>query len=99
MLHDAETGERFIPLQALPGAKAAFEIHNSPLSEYAALGFEFGYNIQAAERLVIWEAQYGDFINNAQAVMDEFIVSARDKWGAAALAGAAAAARLRRPGS
>ena len=64
-----------------PRRRASFEIHNSPLSEYAALGFEFGYNVQAPERLVIWEAQYGDFINNAQTVIDEFIVSARDKWG------------------
>jgi 2-oxoglutarate dehydrogenase E1 component len=68
-------------LQAIPGARAAFEVYNSPLSEYAALAFEFGYDIQARERLVIWEAQYGDFINNAQTVVDEFIVSARDKWG------------------
>ena len=81
VLHDAENGARFVPLQALPAAKASFEIHHSPLSEYAALGFEFGYNIQASSHLVIWEAQYGDFINNAQTVVDEFIASARDKWG------------------
>jgi 2-oxoglutarate dehydrogenase E1 component len=81
IFHNVETGERFIPLQALPQAQAAFEIHNSPLSEAAALGFEYGYNVQAPERLVIWEAQYGDFINNAQTMIDEFIVSARAKWG------------------
>lgn len=81
VLRDVNTGEVYTPLQSLPQAKAAFEIFNSPLSEYAALGFEFGYNIQSGSRLVIWEAQYGDFINNAQAVVDEFIVSARDKWG------------------
>ncbi|MBE0696412.1 MAG: 2-oxoglutarate dehydrogenase E1 component, partial [Anaerolineaceae bacterium] len=81
VLHDAQTGDTFIPFQNLPQSKAAFEIYNSPLSEYAALGFEFGYNVQAPHRLVVWEAQYGDFINNAQAVVDEFIVSARDKWG------------------
>jgi 2-oxoglutarate dehydrogenase E1 component len=81
VLHDVETGAAHVPLQALPQAKAAFDIYNSPLSEYAALGFEFGYNIQAPDQLVIWEAQYGDFINNAQTVIDEFIVSARDKWG------------------
>jgi 2-oxoglutarate dehydrogenase E1 component len=80
VLHDAHTGAIHIPLQSLPGAQAAFEVRNSPLSEYAALGFEFGYNLQAPERLVIWEAQYGDFINNAQTIVDEFIVSARDKW-------------------
>ncbi len=81
VLFDAETGASHIPLQALPQAKASFEVRNSPLSEYAALGFEFGYNVQAANHLVIWEAQYGDFIGNAQTVVDEFIVSARDKWG------------------
>ncbi len=81
VFYDVDSGARFIPLQALPQAKAAFEIHNSPLSEVAALGFEYGYNVQAPERLVIWEAQYGDFINNAQTVIDEFITSARAKWG------------------
>jgi 2-oxoglutarate dehydrogenase E1 component len=81
VLHDYLSGATYTPLQALPQARAAFQIHNSPLSEYAALGFEFGYNIQAAGTLVIWEAQYGDFINNAQTIIDEFIVSARDKWG------------------
>ena len=81
VLHDYQSGATCTPLQALPQARAAFQIHNSPLSEYAALGFEFGYNIQAADTLIIWEAQYGDFINNAQTIIDEFIVSARDKWG------------------
>jgi 2-oxoglutarate dehydrogenase E1 component len=79
-LFDAEHGEKFIPLQALPQATAAFEILNSPLSEVASLGFEYGYNVQEPDRLVIWEAQYGDFINNAQSIVDEFIVSAREKW-------------------
>jgi 2-oxoglutarate dehydrogenase E1 component len=59
---------------------AAFEVRNSPLSENAALGFEYGVNIQAPERLVIWEAQYGDFINVGQAIVDEFIVSGNAKW-------------------
>lgn len=81
VLHDGNYGERYIPLQVLPQASAAFEIHNSPLSEVASLGFEYGYNVQEPERLVIWEAQYGDFINNAQSIVDEFIVSAREKWG------------------
>jgi 2-oxoglutarate dehydrogenase E1 component len=81
VLYDAETGQPFIPLQALPQAQAAFEIHNSPLSEAAALGFEYGYNVQTPERLVIWEAQYGDFINGGQVIIDEFITSARAKWG------------------
>jgi 2-oxoglutarate dehydrogenase E1 component len=81
VLHDVRTGAEFTPLQAIPQAKAGFEIHNSPLSENAALGFEYGYSIQAPTRLVIWEAQYGDFINGAQVVVDEFLVSARAKWG------------------
>jgi 2-oxoglutarate dehydrogenase E1 component len=80
VFHDVETGSRYIPLQAIPQVKAAFEIHNSPLTESATIGFEYGYNIQAPERLVIWEAQYGDFINAAQAMVDEFIVSGRAKW-------------------
>src|SRR5690606_23756681 len=74
-------GEPYTPLHNLPQATAAFEIHNSPLSENAAIGFEYGYNIQKPERLVIWEAQYGDFVNGAQPVIDEFLVSGRAKWG------------------
>jgi 2-oxoglutarate dehydrogenase E1 component len=81
VLHDVNTGATHVPLQALPQAKAAFEIHNSPLSENGALGFEYGYSVQAPSRLVIWEAQYGDFINGAQVIIDEFIASARVKWG------------------
>jgi 2-oxoglutarate dehydrogenase E1 component len=81
VFHDVQTGRTFVPLQALPQARAAFEIHNSPLSEEAAVGFEYGYNVQEPERLVLWEAQYGDFINGAQVMIDEFIVSARAKWG------------------
>jgi 2-oxoglutarate dehydrogenase E1 component len=81
VFHDVKTGAKHTPLQSIPQARAAFEIHNSPLSENAALGFEYGYSIQASSRLVIWEAQYGDFINGAQVVVDEFLVSARAKWG------------------
>jgi 2-oxoglutarate dehydrogenase E1 component len=79
--HDAETGATHVPLQRLPQARAAFEICNSPLTENALIGFEFGYNIQEPTRLVIWEAQYGDFINGAQTMIDEFLVSGRGKWG------------------
>ncbi|MEZ4658900.1 MAG: 2-oxoglutarate dehydrogenase E1 component [Caldilineaceae bacterium] len=79
-LFDAESGAEYVPLHHLPQAKAAFEIHNSPLSEAAAIGFEYGYNIERPERLVIWEAQYGDFINTAQAVIDEFVTSGFAKW-------------------
>lgn len=81
VLFDAEDGHRHTPLQALPQARASFEIHNSPLSENAAVGFEYGYNIQAPGCLVIWEAQYGDFLNGAQTMVDEFVLSARAKWG------------------
>jgi 2-oxoglutarate dehydrogenase E1 component len=81
VFHDVKTGAHHVPLQQIPQAKAAFEIHNSPLTENALIGFEFGYNIQEPSRLVIWEAQYGDFINGAQAMIDEFLVSARGKWG------------------
>ncbi|MFW6070636.1 MAG: 2-oxoglutarate dehydrogenase E1 component, partial [bacterium] len=78
--HDTETGAMYVPLQQIPQAQAGFEIHNSPLSENAALGFEYGYDITKPQQLVIWEAQYGDFINTAQAIVDEFIVSGRAKW-------------------
>lgn len=81
VLHDPNTDARHVPLHALPQAKASIEIINSPLTENATIGFEFGYNVQAPERLVIWEAQYGDFINGAQTMLDEFVVSARTKWG------------------
>lgn len=81
VFHDYQTGERYIPLQHVQGAKAAFEIYNSPLTEQAVLGFEYGYNVQEPGRLVLWEAQYGDFNNGAQVIIDEFIVSARAKWG------------------
>jgi 2-oxoglutarate dehydrogenase E1 component len=81
VFHDFTNGSEYVPLQALPQAKAAYEIHNSPLSEQAALGFEYGYNVQEPGRLVLWEAQYGDFDNGAQVIIDEFVVSARAKWG------------------
>lgn len=81
VLHDAKTWAPYAPLQNFPQAKASFEIHNSPLTENACIGFEYGYNIQAPKHLVIWEAQYGDFINGAQTIIDEFLVSARAKWG------------------
>ena len=81
VFHDFVTGDRDVPLQRIPQAKAAFEIYNSPLTECATIGFEFGYNLQAPGRLVVWEAQYGDFINGAQVIIDEFITSGRAKWG------------------
>ncbi|MEQ1758479.1 MAG: 2-oxoglutarate dehydrogenase E1 component [Vicinamibacterales bacterium] len=81
VFHDANTGREFVPLQAFGRSKASFEIHNSPLTENATIGFEFGYNIQEPDRLVIWEAQYGDFINGAQVMLDQFVTSSRAKWG------------------
>jgi 2-oxoglutarate dehydrogenase E1 component len=81
MLHDPGTGETYAPLQHLPGANASFEVYNSPLSEYAALGFEYGYSVAAPEALVLWEAQFGDFVNGAQIVIDQFLVAGRSKWG------------------
>jgi 2-oxoglutarate decarboxylase len=81
VLHDVKTGARYAPLQHLPGALAPLELHNSPLSEFAALGFEYGYSAQAPEALVIWEAQFGDFANGAQVVLDQFIASGLSKWG------------------
>jgi 2-oxoglutarate dehydrogenase E1 component len=80
VLHDPVTGETHTPLQHLPEASASFEIYNSPLSEYAALAFEYGYSIAAPEALVLWEAQFGDFVNGAQIVVDQFIVAGRSKW-------------------
>jgi 2-oxoglutarate decarboxylase len=81
VLHDAKTGQRVSPLQSLPGALAPMELHNSPLSEIACLGFEYGYSMEAPETLVLWEAQFGDFVNSAQVIIDQFIVSALSKWG------------------
>jgi 2-oxoglutarate dehydrogenase E1 component len=81
VLHDAYTGERFAPIQNLTGAQASIEVHNSPLSEYAALGFEYGYSVAAPDALVLWEAQFGDFVNGAQVIIDQFLVSGLSKWG------------------
>ncbi len=81
MFHDPYTGETFAPIQHLPGAGASFEVYNSPLSEYAALGFEYGYSVAAPDALVLWEAQFGDFVNGAQIVIDQFLVAGRSKWG------------------
>ena len=81
MFHDPNTGETYAPIQHLPGANASVEIYNSPLSEYAALGFEYGYSVAAPDALVFWEAQFGDFVNGAQIVIDQFLVAGRSKWG------------------
>jgi 2-oxoglutarate dehydrogenase E1 component len=81
VLHDAHTGERYTPIQNLADARASFEVFNSPLSELAAVGFEYGYSVAAPEALVLWEAQFGDFVNGAQVILDQFIVSGLSKWG------------------
>ncbi|HMD52824.1 MAG TPA: multifunctional oxoglutarate decarboxylase/oxoglutarate dehydrogenase thiamine pyrophosphate-binding subunit/dihydrolipoyllysine-residue succinyltransferase subunit, partial [Solirubrobacteraceae bacterium] len=81
VLHDFKTGQTVCPIQNLPGAQAPMELHNSPLSELACLGFEYGYSQEAPETLVLWEAQFGDFVNSAQVIIDQFIVSGLAKWG------------------
>jgi 2-oxoglutarate dehydrogenase E1 component len=80
VLHDAQTGGTYTPLQHLDDAGAAFEIYNSPLSEYACLGFEYGYSAAAPEALVLWEAQFGDFVNGGQIIIDQFISAGLSKW-------------------
>ncbi len=81
VLHDVETGDAYVPLQNIPQAKASFDVHNSPLSEIAVMGFEYGYTMNAQDALVLWEAQYGDFANVAQPIIDQFIISGQAKWG------------------
>ena len=80
VLHDQRTGALYIPLQHLPQARASFSVYNSPLSEGSALGFEYGYSVHAPDALTLWEAQFGDFANVAQVIIDQFIASARAKW-------------------
>jgi 2-oxoglutarate dehydrogenase E1 component len=81
VLHDARTGQEHCAMQHLPGALAPMEMHNSPLSEMACVGFEYGYSQEAPETLVLWEAQFGDFANGAQVIVDQFISSGLAKWG------------------
>ena len=80
VLHDAENGGVYAPIQHLRHGSASFEVFNSPLSEYAAVGFEYGYSVAAPEALVLWEAQFGDFVNGAQVPIDQFIVAGLSKW-------------------
>src|SRR5213593_188690 len=81
VLHDTVNGQRYAPIQNLPGARAPFELHNSPLSEFACLGFEYGYAAAAPEALVLWEAHYGDFTNGGEVIIDQFIIAGLAKWG------------------
>ena len=80
VLHDVKTGDQFAPLQHLDEDQGFVEIHNSPLSEAGVLGFEYGYSLDAPDGLTVWEAQFGDFVNCAQPIIDQFITSAEDKW-------------------
>ena len=81
VLNDVNTGRKYAPLAHLPGAKGAFEVYNSALSETAVLAFEYGYSVIATDTLTLWEAQFGDFVNVAQPIIDQFIVADRAKWG------------------
>jgi 2-oxoglutarate dehydrogenase E1 component len=81
VLHDEKTGLKYAPIQHLEDAGAPFELHNSPLSENACLGFEYGYASSKPESLVLWEAQFGDFANSGQVIIDSFIASGESKWG------------------
>jgi len=80
-LIDYETGRPFVPLCHLDGAKGHFTVRDTLLSEYAAVGFEYGYSIERPDALVAWEAQFGDFVNGAEIIIDNFLVTAEDKWG------------------
>ena len=81
VLHDEKTGLKYAPIEHLRDAKAPMELYNSPLSETACLGFEYGYASSTPDSLVIWEAQFGDFANSAQVIIDSFIASGEQKWG------------------
>jgi 2-oxoglutarate dehydrogenase E1 component len=81
VLFDYHTGAPHTPLHHVPGGRASFEVVDSPVTEAAVLGFEYGYSVQAPDALVLWEAQYGDFVNGAQVIVDQFATSARAKWG------------------
>ncbi len=80
-LRDTETGEGYTPLEKLEEATAPFEVYNSPLSEAGVLGFEYGYSTAASRTLTLWEAQFGDFVNGAQVILDQFLAAGRAKWG------------------
>jgi len=80
VLHDAKTGTTYAPIEHLPTAQAPFRVYNSPLSEAACVGFEYGYAVARPDALVLWEAQFGDFMNGAQVIIDQFFVSSLAKW-------------------
>ena len=80
VLSDQNTNARYVPLQHIKPDQGLFDIYESPLSEYAVMGFEYGYSLADPKSLVLWEAQFGDFVNGAQIMIDQFIVSAETKW-------------------
>ncbi len=80
VIHDIEDGKRYAPLTNIAGNQAPFTVINSPLSELAILGFEYGYSLETPKNLVIWEAQFGDFANAAQVIIDQFVAASEDKW-------------------
>src|SRR4029077_20862883 len=80
VLYDAKTGERYLPLNALRPGQAPYQVYDSPLAETAVLGFEFGYSLDDPSCLVMWEAQFGDFANGGQVIIDQFIVCSESKW-------------------
>ena len=80
VIYDAQNGSRYVPLRHLGANQASFEIYDSPLSEAGVLGFEYGYALDTPDALVLWEAQFGDFVNGAQVIIDQFISSSEDKW-------------------
>lgn len=81
VFHDSEDGHEHVPLKDIAADQKLFEVHNSALSEVGVLGFEYGYSLDTPDGLVMWEAQYGDFVNSAQVIIDQFIASAEEKWG------------------
>jgi 2-oxoglutarate dehydrogenase E1 component len=80
VLHDVKTGGRYVPLDQFSSGRATFQVYNSPLSEMGVMGFEYGYSLDIPDGLTIWEAQFGDFANGAQIIIDQFIASGEAKW-------------------
>ena len=81
VLHDVRTTKEYVPLNAVAPAGAAFEVYDSLLSETAVMGFEYGYSVSEHRTLVMWEAQFGDFVNGAQVIVDQFLAGSETKWG------------------
>ncbi len=98
-LIDIETEEEYVPLEHLATTPTWFEIYNSPLSEASVLGFEYGFSRDYPEALVLWEAQFGDFANGAQIIIDQFIAASEDKWNLLSGVVHASPARVRRAGA